>query len=302
MVQVANAINPTTQQFSIPYLTTTEYRNAPTAIDIDNLVFNSTDPDVQDSELANVIARASSWIDTYCNQILGATSETETQRSRISPDGTIKFHPRYNPIIALTDFWYGNPSTNLIQAQDCSVAWIENTQIIFPYANLSTTFTSQGPIQFGFPSTSGQLVYLKYTYVNGYANTLIASATQAATSLTVTNGTGITTGDQLKIYDGMYSENITVANTYVFGSTTVPLTTPLLYSHNAGVSISALPPAIKEAAILATTAMLKVRGDNSLTMAVGTLPSQMTTPQVQASISDDMSMAMSLLAPYRRIR
>jgi hypothetical protein len=82
MVQVANAINPTTQQFSIPYLTTQEYRNAPTAIDIDNLVFNSQDPEAQDNELANVIARASSWVDTYCNQILGATYETETQRSR----------------------------------------------------------------------------------------------------------------------------------------------------------------------------------------------------------------------------
>lgn len=302
MVQVANAINPTTQQFSTPYLTTDEYRNAPTSIDIDNLVFNSSDPDVQNSELANVIARASSWIDTYCNQVLGATQETETQRARISPDGTIKFHPRYNPVIALTDFWYGNPSNNLIQAQDCSVAWIENQQIIFPYVSQSSYFTSQGPLQFGFPSSAGTLVYLKYTYVNGYPNTLIATATALALSLTVTSGTGITAGDQLKIYDGMYSENVTVASTYVFGSTTVPLTSPLLYSHSAGVSISALPPAIKEAAILATTAMLKVRGDNSLTMAVGTLPSQATTPQVQASISDDMSMAMALLAPYRRIR
>ena len=302
MVQVANAINPTTQQFSTPYLTTDEYRNAPTSIDIDNLVFNSSDPDDQNSELANVIARASSWIDTYCNQILGATQETETQRARISPDGTIKFHPRYNPVIALTDFWYGNPSNNLIQAQDCSVAWIENQQIIFPYVSQSSYFTSQGPLQFGFPSSAGTLVYLKYTYVNGYPNTLIATATALASSLTVTSGTGITAGDQLKIYDGMYSENVTVASTYVFGSTTVPLTSPLLYSHSAGVSISALPPAIKEAAILATTAMLKVRGDNSLTMAVGTLPSQATTPQVQASISDDMSMAMALLAPYRRIR
>lgn len=302
MVLVANAINPTTQQFSTPYLTTQEYRNAPTAIDIDNLVFNSSDPDVQDSELANVIARASSWIDTYCNQVLGATHETETQRSRIAPDGTIKFHPRYSPIIALTDFWYGNPSNNLIQASDCSIAWLENQEIIFPYASLSTTLTSQGPIQFGFPSTSGQVVYLKYTYVNGYANTLIATAVATQSTLTVTDGTGITAGSHLKIYDGMYSENVTVASNYVFGSTTVPLMAPLLYSHNTGISISALPPAIKEAAILVTTAMLKVRGDNSLTMAVGTLPSQSSVPQIQASIGDDMAMAQSLLGPYRRIR
>jgi hypothetical protein len=299
---VANAINPTTQQGSTSYLTNNEYRNAPTAIDIDNLVFNSTDPDVQESELANVISRASSWVDTYCNQVLGATTETETQRSRVSPDGTIKFHPRYNPVIALTDFWYGNPSTQLHQAQDCSVAWLENQQIIFPYASMGSLYTTQGPLQFGFPQTSGMQVYLKYTYVNGYSNTTIVSATATQSTLTVKSGTGITVGQDLKIYDGMYSEYVTVASSYTFGSTTVPITSALLYTHAAGVSISALPPAVKEATILATTAMLKVRGDASLTMGVGTLPNQSSTTQIQENIGSDMAMAMDLLKPYRRIR
>lgn len=299
---MTSAINPTTQQFSTPYLTIDEYRNAPTSIDIDNLVFNSSDPDVQNSELSNVIARASSWIDTHCNQVLGATTETETQRARVSSDGYIKWHPRYNPVIALTDLWYGYPSTNLYQVTDVSSAWIENQQILFPYAMMGSLFTSQGPLQFGFPSTTGTPVFLKYTYVNGYPNTTIVTAVALASTLTVASGVGITAGDTLKIYDGMYSENVTVASNYVFGSTTVPLTSPLLYSHIAGVSISSLPPAIKEAAILVTTAMLKVRGDNSLTMAVGTLPQQSSTSQYQASIQDDMSMAISLLAPYRRIR
>lgn len=302
MVQVADSINPATQQFSIPYLTTTEYRSAPTAIDIDNLVFNSSDPDVQNSELANVIARASSWIDTYCNQILGATLTTEQQRSRISPDGYIKWHPNFNPVIALTALSYGYPSTNLYQVTDVSSAWIENQQILFPYASMGSLFTNQGPLQFGFPSTQGQVVFLKYTYVNGYANTLIATATATQTTLTVTNGVGITAGDTLKIYDGMYSENVTVASSYVFGSTTVPLTSALLYSHSAGVSISALPPAIKEAAILATTAMLKVRGDSSMTMAIGTQPNYTSAPAVAQNIGNDMAMAMDLLKPYRRIR
>lgn len=299
---MANAINPTTQQFSTPYLTTQEYRDAPTAIDIDNLVFNSSDPDVQNNELANVIARASSWVDTFCNQVLGATSETETQRSRVSSDGYIKWHPRYNPVIALTDLWYGYPSTNLIHVTDVSSAWIENQQILFPYAYQSALFTNQGPLQFGYPASSGNQVYLKYTYVNGYPNTTIVTAVATQSTLTVGNGIGITAGDQLKIYDGMYSENVTVADTYTFGSTTVPLTSPLIYSHSAGVSISALPPAVKEATILATTAMLKVRGDSSLTMAVGTLPNQSSAPQITQDIGDDMGMAMALLMPYRRIR
>lgn len=302
MVQVANSINPATQQLSIPYLTTTEFRNAPTAIDIDNLVFNSSDPDVQDSELANVIARASSWIDTHCNQILGATSTTEQQRSRISGDGYIKWHPNYNPVIALTDLWYGYPSTNLYHVTDVSSAWIENQEILFPYASMGSLFTSQGPLQFGFPSTQGQPVFLKYTYVNGYANDVIVTAVAGQSSLVVKSGVGITAHDSLKIYDGMYSENVTVAESYVFGSATIPLTTPLLYSHNAGISISALPPAIKEAAILVTTAMLKVRGDNSLTMSVGTMAQSATSGQAQISIQDDMSLAIDLLKPYRRIR
>lgn len=299
---MAEAINPTTHKFSTPYLTNAEYKNAPTAIDIDNLVFNSSDPDVQDSELANVIARASSWIDTYCNQILGATHETETQRARISSDGYIKFHPRYSPVIALTSLQYGNPSTELITVEDCSVAWIEDSQILFPYAYMSSLFTSQGPLQFGAPYASGTQVYIKYTYVNGYANTLIASAVAEESTLTVTKATGIVKGLQMKIYDGMYSETVTVADTYEMNSLTVPLQEPLVYSHDAGVSISALPPAIKEAAILATTAMLKVRGDASMTMSIGTQPNSFGASDVSTNIGNDMGMAMELLKPYRRIR
>jgi len=259
MVQVAESINPTTHGFSTPYLTNAEYTNAPTAIDIDNLVFNSSDPAIQASELTNVISRASSWIDSYCNQVLGATLETETQRSRIGSDGYIKWHPRYSPVIALTALQYGNPSTNLISAPDVSQAWIEDQQILYPYANLFGASSSQGPLQFGFPSGNGTQVYLKYTFVNGYANTTINTAVAGQSSLTVASGLGITDGMQLKIYDGMYSENVTVADSYTFNSTTVPLTAPLVNSHASGVSISALPPAIKEAAILVTTSMLKVR-------------------------------------------
>ena len=296
------AINPTTNQFSTPYLTLQEYKNAPTAIDIDNLVFNSSDPVAQDNELANVIARASSWVDTYCNQVLGATYETETQRSRISPDGYIKWHPRYSPVIALTALEYGNPSTNLYAVTDVSSAWIENSQILFPYAQMGSLFTSQGPLQFGTAYNSGIPVYLKYTYVNGFANDLIATATATQSTLTVVNGVGITAGLNLKIYDGINTENVTVASTYTFGSKTVPLVSPLIYSHTAGVSISALPPAIKEATILATTAMLKIRGDSSLTMSVGTLPNSGSTGNIEQNIGSDMAMAMDLLKPYRRIR
>ena len=296
---MANGFGNTTHQFSTPYLTLAEYKNAPTAIDLDNLVWNSQDPDVQDAELSNVIARASSWIDTYCNQVLAATTETENMRARISQDGTIRVHPRYNPIIALVGFSYGNPSTQM-NPVDPSLAWIEDYQIIIPAGNLGFNYTYQGPLQFGLPATPRSEMFINLQYVAGYANTTITSATQGATSLTVADPTGITAGLTLKIYDGFSSEFITVASTYTFGSTTIPLTSPLAYSHASGVSISALPPAIKEAAILVTTSMLKVRGDNSMVMSVASRAGEAVDGAQK--IGTELKIAMDLLVPYRRIR
>jgi hypothetical protein len=296
---MANAYTGTTRAFSIPYLTLEEFKDAPTSIDIDNLVFNSQDPADQDAELTNTIARASSWIDTFCNQVVAATVESEQQRSRYSSDGSIRFHPRYSPVVALTSLEYGYPP-NLMSLSDCSVAWIEDEEIIVPNATLGT-WTSQGPLQFGAMSTGGRNeVFLKYTYVNGYANTTIVTAVAAATTLTVADGKGILAGQMLKIYDGQYTENVTVASTYTFGSTTVPIVTALVYTHLAGVSISALPPAIKQACILVTTAFLKTRGDSSMTMQVTSSPS--TSLPNADKVGEEIALAMQLLQPYRRVR
>lgn len=298
---MANGYGNTTQLLTIPYLTLDEYKNAPTAIDLDNLVFSSQDPEVQDAELANIIARASSWADTYCNQVLGATTETEQQRSRVSTDGSIRFHPRFSPIVALTEFNYGYP-TNMASLGDCSIAWIEDQEIIIPNATLGN-WTSQGPLSFGaYNGGPGNQMFLNYTYVAGYTNTLLASpAVAGATSIVVKNGTGITAGQILSIYDGLYTENVTVASTYTFGSTTVPLTSALTSDHLVDVSVSALPPAIKQAVILITTAFLKVRGDSSMTMAVVTSANQ-SAMTGSSRYADELTFAATLLNSYARIR
>ena len=65
------ATGVTTQQpfFENPYITVTEYKNAPTSIDFDNLVVGGN-AGAQDAELANAILRASSFIDEFLNQNL----------------------------------------------------------------------------------------------------------------------------------------------------------------------------------------------------------------------------------------
>jgi hypothetical protein len=297
---MANGYGHSTQLMTIPYLTLDEYKSAPTAIDLDNLVFNSQDPDVQDAELRNVIARASSWVDTFCNQVIGATIETEQQRSRVSTDGSIRLHPRFNPVVALTAFNYGYP-TNMASLGDCSIAWIEDEEIIVPNVTIGN-YTSQGPLSFGsYNGGPRNEIFLNYTYVAGYTNTLTATASTAgATSFTVTDGTGITAGQILTFYDGLNTENVTVATTYTFGSTTVPTTRPMAFAHGIGVSVSALPPAVKEAAILITTAFLKVRGDSAMTMQISAQPGM--TMAGADKYGNELALAARLLISYARIR
>jgi hypothetical protein len=297
---MTNLYSNTTKLFSTPYITVAEYKAAPTAIDYDNLVADSTNAAVQDAELKNAIARGSSWIDTYCNQSLGANTVTEQQRARLQPSGFIAVHPRYAPIVAVTDFYYGVTPNDLVQFPDPSQGWVENEQFILPYTAANVTYSSQGPLQFGMPAIPRAQVFCKYTYINGYASTtLAANANASATSITVTNPVGITAGLVMTIYNGANTEIITVASTYTFGSATIPLSAPLVYAQTSGVGVSALPPAVKEAAILATTAMIKVRGDYSLTMQVSNQAGQAT---VNADGTGDLNLAKELLKPYRRIR
>ena len=297
---MTNLYGNTTKLFSTPYITVAEYKAAPTAIDFDNLVADSTNPAVQDAELKNAIARGSSWMDTFCNQSLGANTITEQQRSRLRPDGFIAIHPRYSPIVALTDLYYGVTPNDLVQYPDPSQGWVEDQQFVVPYTAANIMYSSQGPLQFGMPSVPRAVVFCKYTYINGYASTtLSANASVGATSITVANPIGITAGLVMTIYNGANTETITVASTYTFGSATIPLTTPLTNAQTSGVGISALPPAVKEAAILATTAMIKVRGDYSLTMQVSNQAGQAS---VNADGTGDLNLAKELLMPYRRIR
>ncbi len=135
----------------------------------------------------------------------------------------------------------------------------------------------------------------------GYVNNPIASGTAGATSLTVTRSEGILPNQKLRIYDGASSESVTVASTYTYGSTTVPLTTALTYSHATGSSIGNLPNALKEACILITTAFIKVRGDSSMTMNITTFPQANPTPGANR-YGGEIALALDMVNKYRRIR
>lgn len=282
-----------------PYITITEYKNAPTSIDFDNLVVGGN-ANAQNAELDNVIRRASSFMDEYFNANLNATQYTETQRTRFTTEGFLAIHPNNTPIISLSNLEYGTNPNNLITLSNCDNAWFEEQQMIVPLSDIAVSYSSQGPLAFGGYGAPRQQVYTKYTYIAGYVNNAIASATAAATSLTVQDATGIIAGQKLRIYDGASSENVIVASNYTYGSTTVPLTSALAYTHASGITLGNIPNAIKEACILITTAFLRVRGDSSMTMSVTTFP--------QANIDGanryggEIKLALDIVDKFRRVR
>jgi hypothetical protein len=282
------------------YVNVAEYKNAPTSIDYDNLVVGGNAA-AQDAELARVILRASSYMNEYLNQSLLADSYTETQRSRITPQGYLSIHPFRNPIVALSSFSYGPYPGSLTPIQDPSYTWFEDQQMIIPLSQIQTNWSSSGPLGFGGGLGATSIVFCQYNYVAGYVNTSTVVAVGGESSLTVLDGTGIVAGQRLRIYDGASYEQVTVDETYVFGSTTVPLVSPLLFSHNAGAAIGNLPNAIKEACILITTAFLKIRGDNSMTMNITTQP---TYNQISGSnrYGSEIQLALDMVDKYRRIR
>jgi hypothetical protein len=294
---MAVGITPDTTNESA-YLTVSEYKNAPTSIDYNNLVVGGNQ-EAQDVELSNVILRASSYMNEYLNQSLVAQQYTETQRVRVNGNGYVPLHPINDPIISLSDFQYGTDPNGLITLPDCSQAWFEDQQVIIPLSQINATYTSAGPLAFGSYAPRQQL-FCKYTYIAGYVNTTIATATAGATSLTVTDGTGIVAGQQLRIYDKGKNETVTVASTYTYGSASVPLTSALLFTHLTGTAIGNLPNALKQACILITTAFIKMRGDQSLTMSLTTTP---TANIGNASrYSGEIAMALDMVNKYRRIR
>jgi hypothetical protein len=279
------------------YLTLAEYKNAPTAIDIDNLVVGGTAAQ-QDAELNSVIGRASSWINTHLNQSLIARAVTEQNRTRMTPQGNLIIRPEINPIIAFSSLSYGASPTNLTPVTDLSPLWFESDKVIYPVAQTSLSYSSQGPLAFGFPPSSRSQIYVSYNYTAGYVNTL-GSGSAGSKNVTVTNPVGILPGQIINFYDGQYSERLQVATNYTYGANPVTLTTNMAYAHT-NAAFSGMPAAVKEAAILVVTDFLKVRGDNSLTMAVTTRPS--SGPNVQDIIGSDLALAKELLRPFRKVR
>jgi hypothetical protein len=284
---------------SRPYLTAEEYRRAPSGVDASALV--PGDAAASATELVNIIGRASSWIDQLCNQVLSATVDTESGRFRVGRDGLLRIHCRYSPIVAVTGFSYGAAGSAVTPVTDLSRVWVEDAAFVVPLIG-ARAWT--GPIEFGGIVRPGGEAYCQWEYVNGWPNTTLAApAAAGATQISVTDGTGLVPGvSRITLYDNNSTETVTVAAGYTFGSLTVPLTGPLQYAHDTvGISVSGLPPVIKQAAVLTTSALIKTRSASAIVM--GGMRSQPETKTPGNALNlDEMADVREMLRPFARVR
>jgi hypothetical protein len=278
------------------YLTVAEFKDAPTDVDLASLV-SGGDQQQQDNQLATLIAQASAWMDGYVHYPLAATLDTETRRNvRITRDGYVRVPVRGVPILEVDSFSVGIVPSQMAAITSAPDGWVEDNVIWMPV--IVTTIPPRTSI-FG----PGDRLFCTWSYVNGYANTLMAStAAPGASSISVASALGIYAGTNLTIYDSGRTETVVVASGYVSttgpGPTVIPLAGALQFAHQTvGISVSALPPNVKKAAVLATTAFIKTRGSAGLVMDTIASGHPKEATGEQGGI-EDLAMAEQLLQRY----
>ena len=283
-----------------PYITAEEFLAAPTGVDVSQLIPSGSTM-TQAAALADLIARASSQADTICRKVLAATVDVVAGEYRIFRDQTLRVPIPYKPLVAVTGVSIGYSVKSLAALTDLSGLWPGEKVVRIPVAaSPAVQFSTQNPAARARPGW----MFAQVTYVNGWAHTVLADDAEAsAQALAPTVTAGFVPGLTFQIKDGTSTETATVAADYVYGAPTVPLAAPLQYAHAAGVTVSALPPAIKDAVIDLGKWLVKSRGSKAVVL--GSVKGQAVEAKSQKTDpggDEDYDKAERTLLPFRRAR
>lgn len=280
-----------------PYITLAEFLTSPTGVDVSSLAPGGAAPE-NAAVLQTLIASASGYADSLCYQVLAATADMAVGEFRVFRDGTIRVPVPYTPLIEVTNVALGQRAGALQNLSDLSGLWFQRKTVRIPVAGLGFAQIGGAPAA----GSAGGSMFAQVTYVNGYANTLLAADAAAnATSIVVKSPLGVFAGMPLTVYDDAASatEHVTVDASYVSGSTSVPLVAPLSAAHAAGTAVSALPRAIKQAVIALTSHLIKTRGAESLSLSgVSGGPAGIDK---EPADSEEYELAIDLLHPFKRV-
>lgn len=262
-----------------PYITTGEFIAAGTGVNVATLVVGGTTEQNTDALEAKILA-ASGMADSFCNQVLACTTEVMVGSFRIT-DSALRIPVTQLPVVQVNSISIGTPQ-NMTELDTLAY-------VTFPFPNV---------VAVPYTGVNGNRVDVVMTYLAGFANTrLTADAAAAATVLTVGNTLGMVPGLRLTIADSGKTETVTVLTVT---DTTVTLTAPTSFDHDAGTSLSALPAAIKQAVILLASVLIKTRGTQAVvlqSMSGGT----QTIMGVDPSATRELGEAKQLLTQFVRV-
>lgn len=297
--------------------------NAPTGVSWSIIPFPKSTSAQQLAEQYNICWRATGMVDSFCNQVLRATVDTERLNG---PDYRFTVQNSTGNARLMLSRW---PITQVLQVAVSPNTFPRSWQIvpsgyyeverppIDAYGSTAPTAAGDGGqtvlVSAGYTGWwNGREGYTTATsYLNGWAHSsLTAASSTGANTLTVDDVTSMT-GARVFIYDGAETEMVTVSsvtanqnfqlpygtNTVPAGPGTVTLTGNTLYPHSAGSVVSAMPQAILWAAVLACTEQALESGITAVT--VQNLPgSQTVGGQGLKALDQEFK---EILRPYRRV-
>ena len=315
-----------------PYISPVTLTNAPTGVDWTAIPAGDDTTAAENvNEQWNMVQRATSKIDTYCNQVLRATIDTELLHG---PDYRVTVGPGSGGVVP-SPYWGGSMATNariilarwpVLEVTNVQVSpnafprnWVTVTSGYYEpeippigiYGSVAPASDAQGgqAIIVGGGFIDWQLnrngYAIKVTYINGYPHTVLTSAVNAgATSLPVQDTTGWAIANYFGTYTGAtgivkdtgQQETVQVSassTTSGPGNLTVPAIT---YPHPAGTVITTIPGAVEQAAIWLCAAEALTRGSTTTTIHDVGGHAQSSGGDVLGLIK----MAQDLLKPYRR--
>ena len=306
-----------------PYVTPKILTQAPTGISW------STIPPGRDvtyemrlAEQSNICQRATAMVDSYCNQVLRATVDSEQLPG---PDFRMTIQTGVGTTRVVMQRW---PILEILSVQVASNAvfprqwtslqqgyWDIEVPVVGLYGTSAPSSAGEGGQAIILPPGTvtwslGRNGYLvRIDYVNGWPHTgLTTNAVAGDMTLSVDDCTGWSiTGENTgyvgatgTIYDSGSQEVIQVtATSAVSGPGTLTLAIPITFNHDAGTMVSTLPQSIMWAAILYSSSIALTRGATATT--IQTIPGgggSTSGPKVPGDLAGEAEL---LLNPFRRV-
>lgn len=287
----------------IPFVTVATFKAHPTYLDLNNLRSGNTVQADQDAELFNCLLMGSAQVENFCNQPIQAHIQTDWDRTFTDRFGRLKHKAEDGPVRLLQSYAYG---TSLSQATSIGTPAFHvesDTQIVVELAGANVSWS--GAMQFGAPATSQEL-YTSWTYVAGYANAVLTnSPTLGATTIAVSNPTGIFAGDILRIWEPGKEESVVVGanwagqNTNPFTSAAIPVSATQ-FAHTAGAGVTGFDQNLMIATVYYTIDGLQRYGPSSSSWPSARVKAATGKRSEEASAWEQK--AMRALLTYRRAR